>query len=106
MFSKLRVLNVILKHRFQRRQNKAVWGGEGAPTRIYKDADLFGPTVLFLTPSPAPEMNIAKEGKGAIEKQQKADKDLIKKGYIRVQEKIKEKFPPKFWISARPEFII
>ena len=59
-----------------------------ALARIYDDPDLFGPPAV--TPSPAPEMNIAKEEKGATEKQHKVDKDLIKKGYNRVQEKIKE----------------
>ena len=57
-----------------------------AMARIYEEPSFFGPP--FITPTPDKELD--EEERAAVEKQQKLDKDLIKKGYTRIQEKIKE----------------
>ena len=60
-----------------------------AMARIYEEEPtFFGPPVI--TPMPAP-MDQVDEGEIAeIQKRQKIDKELIKKGYTHVQEKLKE----------------
>lgn len=60
-----------------------------AMIRIYEDEPtFFGPSVI--TPLPAPSDQIAQEKIAEIQQRQKIDKELIKKGYSRVQEKLKE----------------
>ena len=58
-----------------------------AMARIYEEPSFFGPP--FITPTPDKEVD--QEERAAVEKQRKIDKDLIKKGYTRIQEKNKIK---------------
>ena len=57
-----------------------------AMARIYEEPSFFG--APFIRPTPVKEVD--QEEGAAVEKQRKIDKDLIKKGYTRIQEKIKE----------------
>ena len=57
-----------------------------AMARIYEEPSFFRPP--FITPTPDKEVD--QEERAAVEKQRKIDKDLIKKGYTWIQEKIKE----------------
>ena len=51
--------------------------------RIYEEPSFFGPP--FITPTPDKEAD--QEERAAVNKQRKIDKNLIKKGYTRIQEK-------------------
>jgi len=56
---------------------------------IYEEEQtLFGLPVI--TPMPAPVDKVDEEDMAKIQRRQKIDKELIKKGYTRVQEKLKE----------------
>ena len=60
-----------------------------AMARIYEEEPtFFGPPVI--TPMPAPLDQVDEGEMAEIQKRQKIDKELIKKGYTRVQEKLKE----------------
>jgi len=60
-----------------------------AMARIYEEEPtFFGPPVI--TPMPAPVDQVDEGEMAEIQRRQKIDKDLIKKGYTRVQEKLKE----------------
>ena len=70
-----------------------------AMARIYEEEPtLFGPPVI--TPMPAPVDQVDEGEVAEIQRKQKIDKELIKKGYTRVQEKL---FSAKANISARAE---
>ena len=56
-----------------------------AMAHIYEEPSFFGP--LFITKTPDKEVD--QEERDAGEKQRKIDKDLIEKGYTRIQEKIR-----------------
>ena len=54
--------------------------------RIYEEPSFFGPPFI----PPTPDKEVDQEERAAVEKQRKIDKNLIKKGYTRIQGKIKE----------------
>jgi len=60
-----------------------------AMARVYEEEPtFFGPPVI--TPMPAPVDQVDEGEMAEIQRRQKIDKELIKKGYTRVQEKLKE----------------
>ena len=54
--------------------------------RIYEKHSFFEPPFII----PSPDKEVDQEERAPVEKQRKIDKNLIKKGYTRIQEKIKE----------------
>ena len=54
--------------------------------RTYEEPSFFGPPLI----PPTPDKEVDQEERAAVEKQRKIDKNLIKKGYTRIQGKIKE----------------
>ena len=60
-----------------------------AMARIYEDEPtFFGPSII--APLPAPSDQIVQDKIAKIQQRQKIDKELIKKGYSRVEEKLRK----------------